>query len=213
MSGGGDRHEESRRRARRQRIAFEAGRLMATQGLADTREAARRAARQLGEGDAHALPGHAEVLEQLREYQRLFQGDSQPGELRRRREAALDAMEFLAGFQPRLVGAVLEGTADGQSPVCLQVFADDPEAFALFLADQGWPATAFEARLRLHRDGVGKFTGWRFVAGGLPFEIVALPPALLRQPPLGPDERPMARANAAALRALLSADQREASGR
>lgn len=209
MSRGNDRLDEARRRTGRQRIAFEAARLMATQGLGDTREAARRAAHHLGEGDERALPTHAEVIEQLRDYQRLFQADTQPRELRRRREAALEAMEFLSDFEPRLVGRVLDGSADDKTPISLQVFAEDPEAFAIFLANQGWPATGFEARVRVRRDRSESFLGWRLLAGGLPFEIVALPPALLRQPPFGPDDRPMERATAAALRALL---QREASG-
>jgi hypothetical protein len=204
------RHEDSRRRARRQRIAFEAARLMATQGLQDSREAARRAARQLGEDDAHALPEHAEVLAQLRDYQRLFQSDAQPSALRRRREAALEALGFLAAFEPRLYGPVLDGSADERSPVTLQVFAEDSEAFARFLADQGWPHTTSSERVRVRRNETAVFTKWRFLADGLPFEIVALPPSLLRQAPLDADGRPMQRATAATLRALIS--QRADSG-
>ena len=203
---GGDPHEDARRRATRQRIAYEAARLMATQGAADTREATRRAARALGESGEHAYPQHEEVLAQLRDYQRLFRGDAQVAALRRLREAALEAMEFLAGFEPRLYGSVLDGSADEDSTVRLQVFAEDPDAFARFLHDQGWPATSFDCRLQLRRDRSEGFVGWRFSAGGLPFEIVALPPSLLRQPPLGPDGRPMARASLPQLRALLQSD-------
>jgi hypothetical protein len=208
---GGNRHEDARRRATRQRIAYEAARLMATQGVQDSREATRRAARSLGESHEPAWPGHEEVLAQLRDYQRLFLADTQPAALLGKREAALEAMQFLAGFEPRLYGGVLDGSASAEAPVRLQVFAEDPEAFARFLADQGWPATAFDQRLQLQRDRAQAFLAWRFMAGGVPFEIVALPPAQLRQAPLGPDGRPMARASASALRALL-ADQREASG-
>jgi len=200
---GGNRHEDARRRATRQRIACEAARLMATQGVQDPREATRRAARALGEDFEQAWPRHEEVLAQLRDYQRLFLSDTQPPALRQRREAALEAMEFLAGFEPRLYGAVLDGSASVDSPVRLQVFAEDPEAFARFLQEQGWPATPFDLRLSLRRDHAREFLAWRFLAGGVPFEIVALPPELLRQAPLGPDGRPMARASASALRALL----------
>ena len=195
--------EAARRRARRQRIAYEAARLMATHGLDDTHEATRRAARLLGDVDGRELPDHAEVLAQLREYQRLFRRDAQPAALRLRREAALEALDYLAGFEPVLVGPVLDGSADEHSPVTLQVFAEDPDAFARFLADKGLPVTSFETRLRLRRDRAEKFVGWRFVADGIPFEMVALPPALQRQPPLGPDGQPMARATLAQLRALL----------
>ena len=211
MRRGGNRHEDSRRRATRQRIAYEAARLMATQGIEDSREATRRAARALGGVDGHDLPEHAEVIAQLRDYQRLFFAESQPQALRGKREAALEAMAFLAGFEPRLYGAVLDGSAGADASVRLQVFAEDPDAFARFLQDQGWPVQEASERVQLRRNEQRSFTAWRFVAGGVPLEIVALPPALLRQAPLGPDGRPMARASASALRALL-ADQREASG-
>src|SRR6188768_4206596 len=108
---GGNRHEDARRRATRQRIAYEAARLMATQGVQDSREATRRAAHALGESFEQAWPRHEEVLAQLRDYQRLFLSDTQPTALRQRREAALEAMEFLAGFEPRVYGAVLDGSA------------------------------------------------------------------------------------------------------
>jgi hypothetical protein len=199
--------EAARRRARRQRIAFEAARLMATHKLQDSREAARRAAQALGE-DAAQLPEHGEVIEQLRDYQRLFRRDSQPGALRARREAALEAMQFLSGFGPLLHGAVLDGTADEGAPVLLQVFSEDPDAFARFMLEQRWPQRLQTAstRLRVRRDGHQDFSSWRFVAEGIDFEVVALPPALQRQAPLGPDGRPMARANATQLRQLMGSE-------
>ena len=195
--------EGARRRARRQRIAVEAARLMATQGLQDAREAARRAARALGVRDARDLPEHAEVVAQLRDYQRLFQGDTQPSALRARREAAAQAMEFLAGFSPLLHGAVLDGSADERSPVRLQVFAEDPDAFARFLLEQPWSVRDFSAHLQVQRNRSQAFTGWRFTVDGIDFEVVALPVSMQRQAPLDPDGRPMARATLSGVRALI----------
>jgi hypothetical protein len=205
---GGD-AEGSRRRAHRQRIAVEAARLMATQGLQDSREAARRAARALGDADAREVPGHEEVIAQLRDYQRLFQRETQPAALRARRQAAAEAMAYLAAFEPLLHGAVLDGSADERSPVLLQVFSDDPDEFARFMHEQAWLQRVQTANRRvwLRRDGHQDFASWRFLAGGIGFEVVALPRALQRQAPLGPDGRPMARAGLAAVRALL--DRRE----
>jgi hypothetical protein len=207
MKRGGTRHDDARRRAMRQRIAAEAARQMATRGVHDAREAIRRAAHALGESGEQAWPTHEDVLLALREYQRLFLSGTQPAALLKLREAAVEAMDFLARFEPRLYGAVLDGSADAGSPVRLQVFCEDPEAFAHFLVDQGWPAQPFDLRLPLRRERTEKFLAWRFSAGGVPFEIVALPPDLLRQAPLGPDGRPMARANVAAVRALLANEQ------
>jgi hypothetical protein len=199
----GDRHDLARRSAIRQRIAAEAGRLLATQGVGDTREAIRRAARTVGESGEQGWPTHEEVIEKQREYQRLFLSGSQPEALRRLRGAAAEAMDFLARFEPRLYGPVLDGSADERSPVRLQVFSDDPEGFARFLQEQGWPAEPFDLRFALNREQSEKFLAWRFSAGGVPFEIVALPPELLRQAPLDGDGKPMARASLAQLKAKL----------
>ena len=199
----GDRHDGARRSAIRQRIAAEAGRLLATHAADDSREAIRRAARLVGESGEQGWPTHEEVLAQQREYQRLFRSDSQPSALRRLRDAAVEAMSFLASFEPRLYGAVLDGSADERSPVRLQVFAEDPEGFAHFLAGQGWPVEPFDLRVAVNREQSEKFLAWRFTAGGVPFEIVALPPELLRQAPLDADGRPMARASLAQLRQQL----------
>jgi hypothetical protein len=196
--------EGARRRARRQRIAVEAARLMATQGLQDSREAARRAARALGDPDARELPEHEEVIAQLRDYQRLFQRDTQPGALRARRRAAAEAMAFLAAFEPLLYGSVLDGSADERSPVRLQVFSEDPDAFARFVLEQGWTTQEFSELLRVRRVRTERFPARRYLADGIAFELVALPPALQRQAPLGPDGRPLARAGLAAVRKLGS---------
>jgi len=195
----------ARRTAIRQRIAAEAGRLLATGRLADSREAIRRAAGLVGESGEQAWPTHEEVLQQQLEYLRLFRSSTQPEALRKLRSAALQSMEFLESLQPRLYGGVLDGSADEGSPVRLQVFSEDPEGFARFLADQGWPAEPFDLRVALRRDQQGKFLAWRFNAGGIPFEVVALPPDLLRHAPLDADGKPMARASLAQLRALLGA--------
>lgn len=194
-------------RERQQRIAFEAARLLAQGAAADFHQAKAKAAARLGWQD-EALPGNAEVEQQLREYQRLFLAGEQPQALRTRRTAAVDAMRFLARFQPRLVGSVLEGTADARSPIALQLFADSPDEVAFFLLDNRIPADAQSQRLRLDRERDGDFPCWRFSADGLAFELVVLPTALLRQAPLSPvDGRPMQRASLAALQALLDASQ------
>lgn len=201
-----DRADPGRLQERRQRIAYEAARLIARHGLQDYQQAKRKAAQQLGFLDDASLPGNAEVLAQLRDYQRLFQADEQPRQLRLLRQAAVPAMQFLERFDPRLVGRVLDGSADAHSPIALQVFCDDVEDFARFLHDARLPATARpEQRLRLDREQAGMFPAWSVVVDGLPFEITVLPSPMLRQPPLSPvDHKPMARATLAALRKLLA---------
>jgi hypothetical protein len=202
-----DRNRDGQLRARRQRIAFEAARLIAQHGLQDYHQAKLRAARKLGIHDEASLPRDLDVRDQLRDYQRLFRGDEQTGQLRRLREAALQAMGFFGAFQPRLVGRVLDGTADAHSTVRLQVFSEDADAFARFVLEANMPpGTLAERRLRLTRSESASFPAWRFQADGIDYEVAVLPPSLLRQAPLGEDDQPMARATAATLRELLAND-------
>ena len=199
-----DRNRDGQLRERRQRVAFEAARLIAQHGVQDYHQAKLRAARKLGIHDEASLPRDLDVRDQLRDYQRLFRGDRQTEHLHRLREAALQAMGFFAAFQPRLVGSVLDGTADEQSTVRLQVFSEDADAFARFVLDADMPAsTLAERRLRLSREVSASVPAWRFQADGIEFEVAVLPPALLRQAPLGEDDQPMARATPGALRRLL----------
>src|SRR5690606_1428972 len=200
-------HAGTRARERRTRLAHEAARLMAESGIRDYQQAKRKAAARLGFHDDASLPRNREIEDALREYQRLFLGRSQPQELRLRREAALEAMEFLARFDPRLVGPVLEGTADARTPVSMQLFSDDADAVARFLEEAGSPAEARSHRLRLDRTREGEFPMWAFTARDLAFELTVLPGVALRQAPLSNvDERPMRRASASQLRQLLEDD-------
>jgi hypothetical protein len=204
-SGTGGR-ESARTDELRRRIAAEAARLAVAGGIPDLDEARRRAARLLG-GEGRELPGLDEVQAAVRDYQRLFRGADQAGALRRLREAALEAMATLAAFQPRLHGAVLDGTADAGSPVLLQVFPEAPEHLALWLEDRAIPARSVERRLRLPGGEVARMPAWTFTAGGVDFELMPLPPALLRQALPGPDPgSTLPRATATALSALLADD-------
>src|SRR5688500_1695760 len=141
-------HAQTRIRERRHRLAHEAARLIAESGIRDYHQAKLKAAERLGIFDDASLPRNREIEDALREYQRLFQRDNL-GNLRQRREAALRAMEFFAEFEPRLVGPVLDGTADARSPVSLHLYSDDPDAAPRFLDQHLIPAEARERRLRL----------------------------------------------------------------
>ncbi|TXH69894.1 MAG: hypothetical protein E6Q88_08905 [Lysobacteraceae bacterium] len=197
-------HAETRTRERRYRLAHEAARLIAESGIRDFHQAKLKAAQRLGIHDDASLPRNREIEEALREYQRLFQGDRQGDELRRRREAALRALEFFAPFDPRLVGPVLDGTADANSPVHLHLYTDDAESVPRFLEDHRIPTESSYRRVRLDRERALDCPVWLFSAEELSFDLSVLPHDALRQAPLSPvDEKPMRRASAAQLRAIL----------
>ena len=204
-------HAHDRAQRNRLLIAQEAARLMSEHGIRDFHHAKLKAAERLGILDAQALPRNLEIEQALREHQRLFLASSQPQLLRQRREAAVEAMRFLAAFEPRLVGAVLEGTADAHSAVCLHVFSDDPDAVARFLDDRGVPIELQTRRLRDHREEQPEYPVVLFAADELPFDLTVLPRDAVRQAPLDRiDDRPMRRATLAQVETLLALDGEDA---
>lgn len=204
-------HAGDRQQRNRQRVAQEAARLMSEHGIRDFQHAKQKAAERLGITDDQALPRNQEIEAALREHQRLFQADSQPQLLRRRRAAAVEAMRFLAPFEPRLVGAVLDGSADAHSAICLHVFSDDPDAVHRLLHEHGVPFETQARRLRTSRDAQADFPVLLFAADGLPFDLTVLPHDALRQAPLDRiDERPMQRAALAAVQTLLADNDEDA---
>ena len=190
----------------RRRIAVEAARLMSEQGVRDFHIAKLKAAERLGIGADSALPKNSEIEEALREHQRLFDADDQPQRLRRYREAAREALQFFAAFEGRLVGSVLDGSADRHSSVCLHLFADEPEAVIRFLDENRIPYEEHDRALRLSRDAEPiDYPVFEFSAGGVPFDVTVLPLAQLRQAPLDRSgDKPMRRASLGALDALLA---------
>lgn len=198
-------HAQDRAQRNRVLVAQEAARLMSEHGIRDFHHAKLKAAERLGIVDTPSLPRNHEIEDALREHQRLFQADTQPLALRARREAAIEAMRFLRGFDARLVGAVLEGTADDHSAVCLHLFSDDPEAPVLFLQEQGIPLETQTRRLRWSNDAQSEHPVLLFGADGIPFDLTVLPMDALRQAPLDRvDERPMRRATVSMVEALLA---------
>lgn len=201
-------HAQTRTRERRQRLAHEAARLMAEGGTRDYQQAKMKAAARLDIHDDASLPRNSEIDDALRQYQRLFGGDSHAETIRARRQAALEALEFFEQFHPRLVGPVLEGTADGNSPVHLHLHSDEPEAVARFLHDQRIPADPHTRRLRLDRERQADVPVWVFNAQNLTIDLTVLPHDALRQAPVsGIDEKPMKRASPAQLRRLLADEE------
>lgn len=198
-------HHGGRAQELRRRIALEAARLMSEHGIRDFHLAKRKAAERLGAGEDIGLPKNSEIEDALREHQRLFQSDEQPARLRRLREVARDAMQFFVRFQPRLVGAVLEGTADRHSAVCLHLFSDAAEEVAAFLHEQGIPYEEQNRRLRTNHDAQREYPVLLFSADEVAIDLTVLPLDAIRQAPLDrAGERPMRRAALAALEELLA---------
>jgi len=185
-------------------LAQEAARIIVDQGVRDYRAAKIKAAERLGFNTRGSLPRNAEIERAVGAHLQLFGRESHADFLRIMRHVALSAMELLQSFAPRLVGPVLNGTADPNSAVNLHVFADSPESVAVALTDLGVVYRAYERKLRSRRDNAETFAGFQFVHQDTSVEATVFPIDGIRQAPLSPiDGRPMQRADAKAVGALL----------
>ncbi len=192
----------------RQTLAQEAARIIVEQGIRDYRVAKIKAAERLGLNTRGALPGNAEIELAISEHHALFGGESHASFLRLMREVALQAMSLLDRFTPRLVGPVLQGTADENSAVNLHVFCDSPESVAMQLTDNGLRYRPYERRLKTSR-GKGAtpepFVGFQFELEGEYVEATVFPVDGIRQSPISPiDGKPMKRADRKAVKKLLT---------
>jgi hypothetical protein len=189
----------------RQEVAAEAARIMATEGQRSFLLAKQKAARRLGLSTRMSLPSNAEVDQALREWHEFYGGEEHAGVLEQLRRGALSAMQFLAPFRPRLVGPVLEGTADEFSRISLHVFADDPDAVVHFLLDRSIPFEQESRRIRWHD---GSFRDLEVViieaAGQIVELILMIGREALQAPPSPVDGRAQKRMGAAELEKLLA---------
>lgn len=188
----------------RHALAQEAARIMAEHGIEDFHKAKRKAADRLGVGDVAVLPKNVEIEAALRAHQRLFGRDNHAHTLLEQRRMALDTMQMLAEFQPRLVGSVLNGTATAHSDINLHLFADRSETVAIRLLELSVPHEFYERRVKMDSERSINYPALRFEASGRSVDATVFPIDGIRQSPYSPvDGRPMHRADAREVAVLL----------
>ena len=191
----------------REQLAQEAARLIVDHGIHDYGQAKRKAAQRFGVRQAGALPSNAEVESSVIERQRIFAPDSHKYRLAAMRRLAADIMEFLADFEPRLVGAVLTGTVTDNAALELHVFTESPEAVLAELEAQGVSCRDYQRRYRFNGQDMTIVPGFSFTREGERVYIIIFPEKGVRQAPLSPvDRRPMQRAARRRVLALLDAE-------
>jgi len=139
-----------RMRQLRRDVAAEAARIMATESQRNFRVAKQKAAARIGAHSRLALPSNREVEDALRAYQGFFGGEQHGQQVQELRATALEVMRKLEEFCPRLVGPVLEGTADQYSRISLHVFSDPADAVAMDLSERGVNYRFEERTIRWH---------------------------------------------------------------
>jgi len=186
-------------------LAQEAARIIVDQGIRDYRAAKIKAAERLGLNTHGSLPRNSEIELAVSEHLQLFGRESHADFLRAMRKTALSAMELLSPFEPRLIGPVINGTADENSSVNLHVFSDSPESVAMRLADLDYNYKPYERRLKCDRAAPpAMFAGFQFTHQSASVEATVFPIDGIRQAPISPiDGKPMKRADTKAIRMLL----------
>ena len=185
-------------------LTQECARIMVESGVKDFLTAKRKAASRFGVSNKNLLPTNREIEAAVADYQRLFKSDEQNERLNRLRETALQAMQFLTQFQPRLVGSVLNGTAGVSADVTLHLFSDTAEEVMMFLMEHNIPFETAEKRLRLVQGDYAYYPQFTFAAGETGVELIVFPTVEQREAPRSPvDGKPMQRAGLAEVRQLL----------
>ena len=193
----------SRSDAYRQQLAVEAAKLIADGTVESARAARRKVADRHGLGDHPHMPDDSEIEAALRMHQRLFRADAQPRALAQLRAAAIGAMEALHAFCPRLVGSVLDGTADEHSAVHLYVYCDETEAVLRFLDERVIPMRTGSQRLFFGPTKSLDFPTVRFANDEVEYRLTVLSLDMQRQTlTAAKDEPPPRTASLAELRRL-----------
>jgi len=200
-----------RQSKRRRLIAATAARIMVEESIEDYLSAKRKAVIRLGLEDMGDLPRNDEIEQLVIEYQQLFRSDSQPHWLEELRRTAIAVMRMLADFHPRLVGTVLNGTADQHSEINLHLFCDTPESVMFFFLDHGIDFESGDRHIRFANNGNPvAYPKYRFYTEHTPIEVTVFPERGLRQAPPSPiDGKPMRRASLAAVVKLLEQANKE----
>lgn len=116
---------DSRSADLRRRVAREAAILLYTSQEKEYKQAKKRAAQTLG---ARVLPSNLEVAGELDKIAEEREGQSRQERLLQMRTEALQVMQHLKKFHPKLIGSVWRGTARQNSDIDIVAFSSAPKA-------------------------------------------------------------------------------------
>jgi hypothetical protein len=193
------------------RLVHEAARIMCEERLVDYRLAKQKAAQRLGMGPKAPMPSNGEIQAAVIEYQRLFGGRDYSRRLQQMRLTAIQAMQLLNQFRPRLVGAAATGAAHAGHRIQLHGFTDTPEQLDFFLHDRGIPFAIGERRYRFPDGAVEDVPMISFMAGEFGIDVAIFRETELRRAPLSPaDGLAMKRLDIASVERLAAESASEA---
>jgi hypothetical protein len=155
------------------------------------------------------LPSNGEIKSALLELVEDIEGDDRTRRLFAMRVTALEAMEHLLPFLPRLIGSVATGHVRAGSDVDLHVFAEDSSDVTAHVKRLGWVHEVQHVSILKH-GRVHEFTHVH-VPDRYPLELTVYAPRELGQRPRSStDGKPIVRWSPSALRALIEREHPEA---
>lgn len=159
----------------RARIAAEAARLLAREEAVNPDRARRKAAQRLGVDLPALLPSEAEVLQALRDYQRVFGEAPDLPALEHLARAASGALTHFSDFDPEVCSGIAEDPPRRERQIQLLLYSDDPDAPLHRLLEAGLAHRT--VRGSLHAEGLGRLQVDHLdvVVGGVEFRLTPLP--------------------------------------
>jgi hypothetical protein len=173
------------------------------------------AKRLLGQVNAKAiryrpqdLPSNGEIKQALLELVTEIEGDGRTQRLFAMRIVALEAMQALEPFSPRLIGSVATGHVRSGSDIDIHVFAWDASDVEAHVRALGWAHETQRVSIIKHGK-VMEFTHV-LVPDVFPVELTVYPPNELRnRPRSSTDGKPIVRIRDSALRAICQREHAE----
>lgn len=154
------------------------------------------------------LPSNGEIKAALLELVTEIEGDARTQRLFAMRIVALEAMEAMPAFQPRLIGSVATGHVRRGSDIDIHVFAWDAADVEAHVRALGWVHETQRVSILKH-GRVMEFTHVH-VPDVFPIELTVYPPNELRnRPRSSTDGKPIVRIRDSLLRALCAKEHAE----
>jgi len=155
------------------------------------------------------LPSNGEIKDALLELVEDIEGDDRTRRLFAMRVSALEAMEQLLPFLPRLIGSVATGHVRSGSDIDLHVFAEDSSDVVAHVKKLGWVHEVQHVNIIKHGK-VQEFVHV-MVPDVFPLELTVYAPRELGQRPRSStDGKPIVRLGPTAVRALIEREHGEA---
>lgn len=196
-------HRSNREAAHRQEIVCETARIIADEGLLDYQKAKNKAAHRLGYRGL--LPNNKEIESALITHLNIYHAST----IKQRRMVlqtlALDFMQLLGKFNPRLCGDVLSGNVSPFSPIQIHINVDPPEQISPFLDMHSIPHIVKEKLVNFGSGKYQKIPIYSFRNDETRIEIWALSDVLFKCPPICPiHNKPMPRVTLAKFKKMLN---------